>query len=94
MEVSAVSRVDNGHGGYFAGVLGGSLYIVSHHDDVSVVAYHEYGVFQGLSLCGARGFGVAEAYYSRSQPVGGGLETELRSRGRLKEQRGYHFAFQ
>ena len=50
MLVGTVASVDNGHGGYFAGVLCGTFNVVPHGDDVGIVGNHQDGVFQGLAL--------------------------------------------
>ena len=94
MLVGSVAGVDYRYVGHLAGVACSSLQIVTHHDDVGIVAYHFDGIFQRFSLAGTGCFGVAESDDARPQAVGGRLKAETGAGRRLEEQGGHHLSLQ
>ena len=86
MLVGAVAGIDDGYGRYFAGILGRSLQIMPHHDDVGVVGYHHNRVLEGLTLRAAGHLGVGKTDDFCSKTVGSSLEAETCACTGLKEQ--------
>ena len=78
--VGSVAGVHDGHVGHLAGIAGGSLQVVAHHDDVGIVAHHLDGILQRLALRRAGSLGVAEADDACAQAVGRRLEAEACAR--------------
>lgn len=83
MLVGSVSRIDDGDGCYFRGVLCRALDMVAHDDHVCIVGHHENCVLQRFALADARNLGVGKADDARTQSVGSRLKAQSGAGGRL-----------
>ena len=86
MLVRAITSIDDGRVGEFAGVEGSAFQIVAHHNDIAVVRHHHNRIFERLALGGRRHFGVGKSDDARSEAIGRGFKREARTGGGLKEE--------
>ena len=90
--VGSVTCVDNGHRGYFAGIPCSSFEIVSHDDNICIVAHHHDRVFKCFPFGRAGSFGVRESDYSCTETVGSCFKTQAGTGRRFKEQGCYNLS--
>ena len=94
MLVGSVTGIHNRNGGYLRSILGSTLDEVTHHDDVGIVADHQNGIFQGLTLSATCNLWIGKTNNTGAKTVGGSFKRETCTGGRLKEKGCYHAAFQ
>ena len=92
--MGTVTGVDDRYLSDLRGILRGTFYEMTHHDDVCVVRHHRDGVFQRLSLRTAGNLRVSETDDTGTKSVGGSLETQTGTGGGLEEEGSDHFSFQ
>ena len=93
MLVGTITGIDDGYFRHLAGVACCTLQGMTHDDEVGIVAHHDDGVFQRLTLRLAAGGGIAESDDASAQAVHGCLETQSRTSRGFKKQRPHHFSF-
>lgn len=81
------------HWCYLTGILGCSLDEMAHGDYIGIVAYHQDGILEGLTLGGAGCLGIRETNDTGTKTVGSGLETELGTSRWLEEKGRYDLSF-
>ena len=94
MHVSTVACIDDRHRSHLAGILCGTLDEMAHGNHVSVIAYHEDGVFERFALGGAGSLGIGETDDASAKAIGCCLETELCTSRRLEEKGRYDLSLQ
>ena len=94
MLVGSVACINNGYGGYLAGILGRTLNEMAHGYHVGIVRHHQDGVFQRFAFGAAGHFRVGKADDLSPKTVGGSLKTKSCTGGRLKEKRCHNLSFQ
>ena len=60
MHVSAVACIYDRHWCYLTGILGCSLDEMAHGDNIGIIAYHQDGILEGLTLGGTGCLGIRE----------------------------------
>ena len=92
MEVTAVTCVDDRHGGNLCRNVGSAFLGMTHSDDIGISAYHADGIRNAFALGrrAARRIGEAENVTAEAHHSGG--EAESGSRGRLEEERAENLA--
>ena len=88
-----VACIHDRDGGYFRGILGSTFDIVAHHDDVSVVGYHQNGVLQRLALRPAGNLRIGKTNHTCTKTIGGSLETQSCTGRWLEKERCHYFTF-
>ena len=91
--MGTIACIDDRHWGHLAGILSGSLDEVAHGDNIGIVAHHEDGILERLTLGGAGCLGIREADDTSAKAIGCCLETQLSASGRLEEKVATTFPF-
>ena len=72
--MGSVAGIDDGDGSHLGSILCGTLDVVAHDNDIGIVADHENGVLEGLTLGATGNLGVGKTDDSGAKPVSGSLK--------------------
>ena len=93
MLVGSVSRIDDGDIGHFRGITGSPLQVVTHDDQIDIVADHQDRILQCLAFRRTGGTGILKSDHTAAQAVHGCLEAQTRTGRGLEKQGGCNFTF-
>ena len=88
MLIGSIACIDDGHRRHLAGILGCTLQIMTHHDNVGIIRHHHNRVLQGLALRAACHLWVGKANDFCAKTIGCSLEAETRASAWFEEQCG------
>ena len=89
--VGTVTCIDDGHRSHFAGIACCTFQVVTHYDDVGIVAHHHDGIFQCLTLRRTGHLRISKPYYTCAKSVGRCFKTESGTGRWFKEKGSYYF---
>ena len=89
--VGTVAGIDDGHWSELACVASGAFDVVTHHNQVGIVAHHHDGVLERFTFAAAGGVGVGEADDASAKAVDSGFKTQSGAGRRFEKQRRHHF---